>query len=77
MLVPEELKLNKFRAVNIPDKKSYFTRQGMVEFVEGKQYTEDDILMPDMNTTDQLAYTQEQIENGYFDEPSDTPNSED
>lgn len=49
----------------------------MVEFVEGKQYTEDDIPMPDMNTTDQLAYTQEQIESGYFDEPSDTPNSED
>lgn len=77
MLIPEELKLNKFRSVNIPDKKSYFTRQGMVEFVEGEQYTEDNIPMPDMNTTDQLAYTQEQIESGYFDEPSDTPNSED
>lgn len=59
MRIKDELKLNRFRAVAIPDNASYFMRFGN-KIVESNLYTGDDeVAPPYMTKTDVLALMDE------------------
>lgn len=60
MVVPESLKLNKFKMVKIPSNKSYFQRFGYGLTPE-KAFSGDDF-MPSGNKTDILQQMQHQYE---------------
>lgn len=53
MYVPEKLKLNKFRQVNIPTLKQYFSRYGFLN-VPNSSYSGDNVL-PSGRKTDVLS----------------------
>lgn len=54
MLVPEKLKLNKFKLVKIPSNKDYFARVGLQSAGTPSQYTGDEMAVLDQSKIDQI-----------------------
>ena len=54
MLIPKELKINRFKEVKIPEKCEYFKRLGLAEGQVGEYGGEDD-LPPDENKLDNMV----------------------
>lgn len=54
MLIPEKLKLNKFKLVKIPSNKDYFGRVGLQSSGLSSQYTGDEFGTPPQSKIDQI-----------------------
>lgn len=54
MLVPDKLKLNKFKLVKIPSNKDYFGRVGLQSVGTSVNYTGDELASPPQNKIDQI-----------------------
>lgn len=54
MLIPEKLKLNKFKLVKIPSNKDYFGRVGLQSAGTPSQYTGDEMATPTQSKIDQI-----------------------
>lgn len=54
MLIPEKLKLNKFKLVKIPSNKDYFGRVGLQSPGTPSQYTGDKMGTPAQSKIDQI-----------------------
>lgn len=54
MLIPEKLKLNKFKLVKIPSNKDYFGRVGLQGVGTPSQYSGDDLASPQQSKLDQI-----------------------
>lgn len=55
MLIPEKLKLNKFRLVKIPSNKDYFGRVGLQSAGSPSMYSGDELVFPVQNKVDQIV----------------------
>lgn len=62
MFVPEELKINKFKAVRIPSNEQYFSRFGQGLPTSGQFSGEDETLPIGQNKTEMLADQMEMYE---------------
>lgn len=55
MIVPKEMKLNRFRQVNIPAPKEYFQRFGYQSVTDGRYLGDDNEAPMPMNKIDQIV----------------------
>lgn len=54
MLVPDKLKLNRFKEVKIPTNKDFFARVGLGSVGTAGSYTGDDFAIPNQSKIDQI-----------------------